>query len=285
MNSQTVSEIIPNQKQATFPCTGEQNYNKTDQHIPHWIRYPLADHQLLHGQFRAFLTHSNWRLLARRHAHPDQQRCDGAHSCSTEGSQKMTESTPKARNTLAATSDSIVIVLPTVLQQGIIHPPLVGEPQEHAPCCLVTLPAVKAAFAWEASVPLSREAVSSHAMCKSVKLLLCASARLWAPRSHGAVSMGRLSSLRSLHKHKAGHGNVFLQAVLPWWVLDLTNLNCFCCGLSGLIFSSPRHAVNPVVFLLLPAFHQEVAGFAFSLGKGTPAPMNHTGKTFQAAEI
>lgn len=61
---------------------------------------------------------------------------------------------------------------------------------EHAPsshcCCSATLPAVRAAaaaFAWEASVPLSREAADSHAMCKSVKLLLRGSARLCASAS------------------------------------------------------------------------------------------------------
>lgn len=84
--------------------------------------------------------------LVRRHAHPDQQPCDGARSSSAEGSQKIIKPPLKLLNTLPVTLNSIVIVVPTVLQQET-HPLLVGETREHAPCCFVTLPAVKAAFA------------------------------------------------------------------------------------------------------------------------------------------
>lgn len=125
--------------------------------------------------FSPSFSHSSWRLLVRRHAHPGQQRVRRRALLF------HTQGPPGSLTHHLLLLKHIVIVcffLPTVLQQGIIHPPLVGEAREHALCCLATLPAVKAAFAWEASVPLSREAVSSHAMCKSVKLLLCASARL-----------------------------------------------------------------------------------------------------------
>lgn len=147
MNLQTVSGLFQSRGTKQFPCS------ETQAAINCSTYSPLNQVALGGSTTRtlACLPHPPSPTqtdvsLVRRHAHPDQQPCDGARSSSAGGSQKIIKPPLKLLNTLPGTLTSIVIVVPTVLQQEI-HPLLVGETREHAPCCFVTLPAVKAAFA------------------------------------------------------------------------------------------------------------------------------------------
>lgn len=89
-------------------------------------------------------------------------------------------------------------------------------------------------------------------MCKSVKLLLCDF--VGAPQSRGAVYEGRLQAREVFTSAKTDRGNLSLKRGSSPMVgfLDWTGLNCFCCGLSDLIFSSACPACIFVVACVSP---------------------------------
>jgi len=131
---------------------------------------------------------------------------------------------------------------------------------------------------WEASVPLSPEAVRSHGMCKSVRM-----ARVCKRAPRGSARLGSARALgpqrRKCRKIPIKRQKHFIYLFYPKGSREQHLFIYLPIPLSGVLDSTARvpvatccwfcHAIkaveNSVVFLLLPVFHQQVAGFALAI--------------------